>query len=90
MNKQDLINDVSTISGQSRKTTTLVVNALIDKISDALAEGVTVSIFGFGTFGTKHRAPRKGRNPKTGQALHIEGRRTPVFKAGKSLKEQVK
>lgn len=90
MNKKDLINDVAEISGESRKTTAVVVNTIIDRISDALAEGVTVSIFGFGTFGTKQRAPRKGRNPKTGQALDIKGRRTPVFKAGKSLKEQVK
>ena len=58
-------------------------------IAGALARDETVSIAGFGKFTTKRRAARKGRNPRTGEAVVIAASRVPAFKAGKALRESV-
>ena len=66
-----------------------VVNTLFDAMTAALKRGERIEIRGFGSFQVKERKARKGRNPKTGEAVQIAAKRTPFFKVGKSLKEQV-
>ena len=58
-------------------------------ISGALRAGQRVQITGFGTFEAKHRKARMGRNPRTGQAIHIAATKTPAFRAGKGLKDSI-
>ena len=66
------------------------VDAVLDGISGALSNGDSVALVGFGTFSVRHRAAREGRNPSTGEAMHIAASNVPGFKAGKALKDAVK
>jgi integration host factor subunit beta len=67
----------------------VVVNTIFDSMIDALREGERIEIRGFGSFQVKVREAREGRNPKTGEPVHISAKRTPFFKVGKELKEKV-
>lgn len=67
----------------------LIVNTFFDTISEALARGERVELRGFGAFAVKHRDARIGRNPKTGEAVQVEAKRTPHFKTGKDLREKL-
>lgn len=67
----------------------VVVNAILDSITNALASGEHVEIRGFGTFSVRERRPRKARNPKTGEAVQVPDKRTPFFIVGKELKERI-
>lgn len=91
MNKQDLIqkvmNDVKT--ELTKADAERAVNAVFNGIKDALVDGDTVQLIGFGTFSVKERAAREARNPQTGGTLHIPAKKAPVFKAGKALKDVV-
>ena len=62
---------------------------LLKLLKDALKEGDSVALVGFGTFEVKERAERKGRNPQTGEEITIKAAKIPSFKAGKSLKDAV-
>lgn len=66
-----------------------IVNTFFDSISNALARGERVELRGFGAFAVKQRAARTGRNPKTGEAVHVEAKFTPHFKTGKELREKL-
>lgn len=89
MNKTELVAAVALKTGETKKSTELTVNALLAVIEETLAAKEEVQIIGFGTFETKHREERQGRNPATGAALTIPASNSPGFKAGKSLKEAV-
>ena len=89
MNKAELINAVAEKAGLSKKDTETVVNATIDVIAGALADGDKVQLVGFGAFEVKSRAERTGRNPKTKEEIKIPASKVPVFKAGKALKDAV-
>ena len=89
MNKAELINAVAEKAGLSKKDTETAVNAVIDVIAAALAEGDKVQLVGFGAFEVKARAERIGRNPKTKEQISIPASKVPVFKAGKALKDAV-
>ena len=89
MNKAELINAVAEKAGLSKKDTETVVNATIDVIAGALADGDKVQLVGFGAFEVKSRAERTGRNPKTKEEIEIPASKVPVFKAGKALKDTV-
>lgn len=89
MNKTELINAAAERSGVTKKDTEKVISATIDAITAALAAGDKVQLTGFGSFETKERAARVGRNPRTGEATEIAAARVPVFKAGKALKDSV-
>lgn len=67
----------------------LIVNTFFDTISEALARGERVELRGFGAFAVKNREARIGRNPKTGEAVQVEAKRTPHFKTGKELREKL-
>jgi integration host factor beta subunit len=73
----------------SKKDTEIVVNTIFESMADALREGQRIEIRGFGSFQVKIREARDGRNPKTGEPVHISAKRTPFFKVGKELKEMV-
>jgi len=67
----------------------LAVKAVLDSMADALAHGQRIEIRGFGSFSLHYRAPRTGRNPRTGEAVALPARYTPHFKPGKELRERV-
>jgi integration host factor subunit beta len=67
----------------------VIVNILFNSITEALSQGDKVELRGFGSFRIRSRNPREGRNPKTGDAVHIPAKRVPFFKAGKELREMV-
>ena len=89
MNKAELIATVAEKTGLSKKDTESVITAALDVISAALAENEKVQLVGFGAFEVKSRAERIGRNPKTKETIQIPASQTPVFKAGKALKDAV-
>lgn len=90
MNKTDLINAVAEKAELSKKDSTTVVNAVIETIAEALANKEKVQLIGFGTFETRERAARKGRNPQDGTEIDIPATTVPAFKPGKALKDAVK
>ena len=73
----------------SRETTRSVVTVVVSVIGEALASDETVAIAGFGTFSARSRPARRGRNPRTGESIAIAASRTPAFKAGKTLRDQL-
>lgn len=89
MNKTELIAEVAKRTGLSKKDAESAVNAVMETVSDTLAKGGKVQLVGFGTFETKERSARTGRNPKTKEAINIPASTVPVFKAGKALKDKV-
>ena len=89
MNKSDLSSHVASQVSLSKAAADNVVNTVFSAISDALARGETVAIAGFGTFTTKSRAARQGRNPRTGEAITIAASNVPSFKAAKALRAAV-
>ena len=89
MNKTDLIDAIAAKAGLSKKDSEAALKATIESISEALANDEKVVLVGFGTFSTKERAAREGRNPSTGATIKIAASKTPAFKAGKELKDKV-
>ncbi len=89
MNKAELILAVSEETGFSRKDVEAGVNAALGIITRTLSQEEKVQIVGFGSFETKQRAERLGRNPKTRESVVIPATKAPVFKAGKALKDAV-
>ena len=89
MNKAELIAEVAAKTGLSKKDSEKAVNAAFDAISAELVEGGKVQLVGFGSFETKTRNARVGRNPRTKEEIEIPASRVPAFKAGKALKDAV-
>lgn len=89
MNKSDLIAAVCEKTETTKKAAEQAVNAVIETITEELAREGRVQIVGFGTFQVRERAERKGRNPQTGEEMIIPASKSPVFKAGKNLKDIV-
>ena len=90
MNKTDLVNEISKKSNLTKKDSEAALNATIESISETLSRKEKVQLVGFGTFETRKRAERKGRNPTTGKEMKIPAQHVPAFKPGKALKEKVK
>ena len=89
MNKSDLVAAMSAKTGDTKKNSEATLNAFIDVVTVALAKGEKVQLVGFGSFETRKRAARKGRNPRTKEEIKIPASTAPVFKAGKALKDLV-
>ena len=89
MNKTELIAVAAENAGMTKKDTERVLNAAIDAITAALVKGEKVQLSGFGTFESKDREARVGRNPHTKEAIEIPATRVPSFKASKVLKDNV-
>ena len=89
MNKTELTAALAEKTGFGKKDAEKALNAFVDVVSEALAEGNRVQIVGFGSFEVKERPARVARNPRTGEEITIEASKAPVFKAGKALKDSV-
>ena len=89
MNKTELIAEVAKKCGMSKKDAEKAVTTTFDTITEALSQGDKVQLVGFGSFETKHRAERTGRNPKTKESITIAASKVPIFKAGKAFKDAV-
>ena len=89
MNKTQLIDAVATSANLKKKDAEAAVNAVFAAIEGALVAGDKVQLVGFGTFETKARAARQGRNPQTGAAITIAASKSIGFAAGKALKDAV-
>lgn len=90
MNKTELVAAVAAKADLSKKDAEAAVKAVVDSISEALADGDKVALVGFGTFDVKTRAARTGKNPRTGEQIEIPASKVPSFKAGSALKDAVK
>ncbi len=89
MNKSDLIDAIATKADLSKAASARALDALIETIVDAVAQGDDVSLVGFGSFKAVERAAREGKNPKTGEKLTIAETTVPKFAAGASFKAAV-
>lgn len=89
MNKTELIEALATKAGISKADADRALNALLDTIVEAVAQGGEVSLTGFGAFKASSRAAREGRNPKTGEKLAIAATTVPKFSPGTSFKAAV-
>ena len=89
MKKTDLVAAVAAKAGISKKDADAAVSALVATITDALAEGDSVQLVGFGSFDVRARAEKVCRNPRTGESMQVAATKVPAFKAGKALKDAV-
>lgn len=89
MNKAQLIDAMSKETNLTKKDVESVLNSFVNQVSNALSKKEKVQLVGFGTFETRERAARTGKNPQTGEPLNIPACTAPAFKAGKALKEKV-
>lgn len=90
MTKQDLVTAIAEKANMAKKEAEAALNAMTEAIQEALAKGDKVQLIGFGTFETRERAARTGRNPrKPEETIEIPASKQPTFKAGKSLKDAV-
>jgi DNA-binding protein HU-beta len=89
MNKQDLIDTIADAAEISKNAAQKALDAFTNAVTSSLREGNDVALIGFGRFTTSHRAERTGRNPQTGEAMHIPAAVVARFKAGKKLSDAV-
>ena len=89
MNKTQLIDAIAAKADIKKKDAEAALNAFAAVVADALKEGDKVQLVGFGTFEVKERAAREGRNPRTGEKIAISASKSPVFTAGKALKDAI-
>jgi len=89
MTKSDLIEAVASRTTITRSRAEAVVSCVFDAMADALKNGEGIEVRGFGSFTVRQYKPYDGRNPKTGEAVHVASKRLPFFKVGRELKETV-
>jgi DNA-binding protein HU-beta len=89
MNRQELIDAVVAVTGESKAHTGEALDAIIEAVTHAVSRGDTVQLIGFGSFSSGARAARSGRNPSTGETIAIPAARTIKFTAGKAFKDAV-
>ncbi len=90
MNKGELVAQMASDLGKTRKDTEKILEALFACIEEVLKSGDSLQLVGFGSFEVRERQPRVGRNPQTGESMNIPGGRIPAFRPGKALKDAVK
>ena len=89
MNKTELVAAMAEKTKLTKKDTEETLNASMEVVTETLKKGDKVQLVGFGTYETKSRAARNGRNPQTGEEIKIPASTVPSFKAGKALKDEV-
>ena len=89
MNKTELKTTMADNRQLTKKAAKSALKAFIDSVQEALENGDKVQLIGFGTFETRERAAREGRNPRTKETITIPASTVPVFKAGKEFKDRV-
>ncbi len=87
MNKKDFMSAVADRSGLSKSDAESAVEAVLETITATLKKGDQVQLVGFGSFLSRRREAREGRNPRTGETIQIKASNVPSFKAGKALKD---
>jgi integration host factor subunit beta len=87
MTKAELVEEVARAAELNKRDAEVIVETVFDSIISALQKGEKVELRGFGSFRTRERGPRRGRNPKTGEPVDVPAKRVPYFKPGKELKE---
>jgi integration host factor subunit beta len=87
MTKAELVEEVARAAELNKRDAEVIVETVFDSIIGALHKGEKVELRGFGSFRTRQRGPRRGRNPKTGEPVDVPAKRVPYFKPGKELKE---
>ncbi|OGI04097.1 MAG: DNA-binding protein [Candidatus Melainabacteria bacterium GWF2_37_15] len=89
MNKEELVQEVAKKAKATQKDVSEVLSAFVDVVEKTVAKGKKVTLVGFGTFESRKRAARTGRNPQTGKEIKIPAKTVPTFTAGKKFKELV-
>jgi integration host factor subunit beta len=90
MTRSDLVEELaSRFSQLTHRDAEYAVKTILDAMGDALVRGHRIEIRGFGSFSINRRPPRMGRNPRSGESVHIPEKRVPHFKPGKALREAV-
>lgn len=89
MNKSEFIAAIAAKTGSTKEAAAKFVDAYHDTVSETLAAGDQIAFTGFGTYLTRQREAREGRNPRTGETVHIAASKTPALKPGKTLKDRV-
>ena len=89
MTKAELIDEVSKVVEMTRKDSETIAETIFDSIVNSLHKGEKIEIRGFGSFRTRQRQPRVGRNPKTGEEIPISARRVVTFRAGQKFRQRV-
>ncbi|CAM3859941.1 nucleoid-associated protein HU-beta [Rheinheimera salexigens] len=87
MNKSQLIDKIAAGADISKASAGRALDSFIDAVTEALKEGESVALVGFGTYSVRERAARTGRNPQTGATIQIAAAKIPAFKPGKALKD---
>ncbi|RMH16436.1 MAG: integration host factor subunit beta [Acidobacteria bacterium] len=87
MTKAELVEEVAHMTHLTKKHAEIIVNTVLDSIIESLRDGDKIELRGFGSFRIRHRGPRIGRNPKTGEKVPVPAKRIPYFKPGKELRE---
>lgn len=90
MTKAELIDRIASGAGLSKTDASKALDSTLNSIKASLKKGQKVTLVGFGTFSTKKRKARKGRNPRTGQVINIPAAKVPKFTSGKALKDAVR
>lgn len=89
MNKSELIDVIAEEADLSKASAGRALDAMLDAVTNSMKNGDTVTLVGFGTFSSRHREARTGRNPRTGEEIKIKASNVPVFKPGKALKDAI-
>ncbi len=89
MNKEELVQEVSKLAKVTQKEAAEVINAWMETVQKTVSKGNKVTLVGFGTFESRKRAARTGRNPQTGKEIKIAAKTVPAFSAGKKFKDAV-
>lgn len=90
MSRADLVATMAAASGWTKADADRALRAFLVSVRGSLKRGQAVTLVGFGTFSVSRRKPRKGKNPRTGQPMHVTGGRTPRFKPSTELKRAVR
>jgi DNA-binding protein HU-beta len=89
MNKGELVDEIAKQASVTKKEADAVLSAALEAIVEAVSAGNKVTLVGFGSFESRERKAREGRNPKTGAKMEIPATKVPAFSAGKLFKEKV-
>ena len=89
MNKEELVQEIAKKAKVTQKEAAEVLNGLVETVQKTVAKGEKVTLVGFGTFESRKRAARTGRNPQTGKEIKIAAKTVPAFSAGQKFKELV-
>ena len=89
MTKAELVEEVTALGDLTRRDSDVIVEAIFSAMVNALRQDDKIEIRGFGSFRTRQRKPRIGRNPKSGERVHVPAKRVPFFKPSKELRDKV-